>query len=44
MTFSNVKDNKTIDDFLVENQMKTHYEYDYENPPCQSEDVEPGYL
>ena len=30
MTLSNVQYNKSIDDFLVENIMETHYEFDDE--------------
>ena len=36
MTFSNVKNTKKIEDILVENITKTHYEYEAENPPRHS--------
>ena len=36
--WSNVIDNKPIDDFLVENQNESDSEWDYENQPLQSED------
>ena len=41
MTLSNLKYTKTIDDFLVENHMETHYEYDDENPHRHIEVVLP---
>ena len=37
MTLSKVKDNKHIEDFLVENITETHYESEDENPSHHSE-------
>ena len=36
-TFSNVKDTKKIEEFLVENIMENHYEYEDKKPPHHSE-------
>ena len=37
MKFSNVKDTKPFEDFLVENMMETHYESEDEKPPRHSQ-------
>ena len=37
LTFSNVKDTKTNEDFLVENITEIYYDSEDEKPPCHSE-------
>ena len=44
MTFSNVRDTKNIEDFLVWNIMENHYESEDENPPHHSEAGQMKYL
>ena len=44
ITLSNVKDTKTSDGFLFENQMETHYKYYDEKTPRQIESGKPKYL